>query len=417
MVEKNKVEKNKEENKKNKLLLKIKEKLENIKDIAKKTAIISSLTIFIIIGGAKCADSVIEPPVIEVKDTEQDGKTKLVKDVENKDVEKDCSNGDVENDVYFVDVEENEGIGDTNYGEIENDVNTNDQGIQDGGQSDAFSDNEISDTQPPNYTCEIISTDLDKKPIEIIYEYYDKNDKPVVCNASIDEINKIKISIDGGIEQTFADPFEIGRRAINMCFPTHNICDQRKNEKNKADENNIYSFSQGLEVQFQMITPYREGQQDPLKLLLVIPRIEATIKCKGGPIPGQNFEYIDDVLYACLGVKSSPIGDAGYDYFANAQNVILKNGGIFCGPDNKCGKQLSIDEGKQNTTLRTLWNGMIVVEENTLIRIAYPTANGYTPNQNGQECSISGYNWIVSKLDIEKNNDGYILKGMIIQKE
>jgi hypothetical protein len=286
---------------------------------------------------------------------------------------------------------------------------------------------DISDTGPQNYECLVTTEDLDKNKIDIIYRYYNDNGNPLSCDTPISSISSIKIYVPAGIEQNFEKPpFGMAKKGINICLPKHDSCNTIADEQNRTDENNDYSFSNGVRLQFQLITPYEENKQDPLKLFFVVPRIAAYLKCKNGPIPDPDYTYIDDVLYACRAVGNLPPlgGDmATYYVFANANDIQISTGATFCGPDGKCGKQYRINIEKQTTYLTTIWKGGVIMQEGEPIKIAYPASINFLPNGNGQPVSINNHMWRVTEIIIEKvektdNSPAkYILKGIKINKE
>jgi len=343
----------------------------------------------------------------DIKDDIEDIKDAGADDISDigEDVEDIISDGDILNDL------------DAYEGDVISDIDTAD---------------DISDTGPQNYECLVTTEDLDKNKIDIIYRYYN-NENSLSCDTPISSISSIEIYVPAGIEQNFEKPpFGMAKKGINICLPKHDSCNTIADEQNRTDENNDYSFSNGVRLQFQLITPYEENKQDPLKLFFVVPRIAAYLKCKnGGPIPDPDYTYIDDVLYACRAVGNLPPlgGDMAFYYvFANAKddigNIYLTIGTVRCGPDGKCGKQYRINIEKQITYLTTIWKGGVIMQEGEPIKIAYPASTQFPlPNENGQPVSINNHTWRVTEIIIEKvektdNSPAkYILKGIKINKE
>jgi len=412
--------KKEEKNKENKFL----RFLGKIEEKAKEIVSIVGLSILITVGGVKCADTVVQPPVIEIKDANEDVG---IKDVKNEDAKNDVE--DIKNiEDIKDDIEDIKDAGADDISDIGEDADTGEDvidvsDIKDVDQDDIKDVEDSGDITPINYDCEVIKKDLDGNEIKMIYNYFDSSDKPLSCEISMTDINKISITFVGDEviqEKKHVMPFDLSKRGVRFCLPRSDSCTY------EVDENN--NFSKGVELEFQLIT----NELDPnksIKIIAVIPRIKAYLD-RTQPF-NPDYTNVDYALYALTGTSDAFGGVGGYIVFANHQEnpgIMIYNGQAYCGTDINCGKQYKIqtadENGKKHDALiSSIWKCGAVFQENQSIISPCPILFYNEYNTQGDPLKIGGAGWKVTKMDVEERPSDddtgrtmYIVKGFVIEK-
>ncbi|MEM3422895.1 MAG: hypothetical protein QW153_02745 [Candidatus Bilamarchaeaceae archaeon] len=386
----------------------------------KKSVTIAGITVLIIIGGVKCGEDVVQPPVVEITDAQGDVKSKDVKsdaNDENKDAEndieiiedgsdggsKDDSGDDIDSqDIQdIIDAEDIEEEGDKGSDtSFDSDIGPdagNVENIEDGGV-------EIEDSGSIQ-SCELIidnpSLHAPTNKIKISYTYYARDGTNLSCNTEPTKIGKVIINffnIDGETEKDLLLVRAFPQ--LNIPFPKHNTGGYAFDESNE-------DFKGGVTLQLQQV-------ENSNKLIyFVVPRQNDTLTCSGFNPP---IKLIDGAAYACLGTSySAGYEKAAYRAFANIYaddahiGLIVNDNEFKCSNENHCGKQYGPATEISNTKVRvgSIWVNGIEGKEGEVLRYypLYCSATQKPDCEFKKTLKIMGEVWTISYIGIEADQN------------